>query len=55
MYCFTAFTSVTFPAQTIHRDGERFMGFGRDRSKTHRTGAETFYDFFGRFDVLQRN
>ena len=46
---------VTFTADSIHGDRQSLVSFGRDRTETHRTGAESFNDLLGRFDLLNRN
>ena len=50
-----AFARVAAAAQAVHGDGQRLVGFCRDRAEAHRAGAETFDDFAGRLDFLQRD
>jgi len=52
---FTAFAGIRFAAYAVHRNRERRMGFGRDRTERHRASDKTFDDFFCRFDFIQRN
>src|SRR5713101_8139215 len=52
---FTTFASVSFAAETVHRDGEGFMRLLADRPVRHRAGLEPLDDSFNRFHFLQRN
>ena len=43
----TALTTVGATAEVVHGDRHGFVGFGRDRSVTHRTGVEAGDDRIG--------
>ena len=44
---FAAFARVALAAEAVHRDGQRFVGLGRDRAEAHRAGAEPLDDILG--------
>ena len=50
-----AFAGVRFSAEAVHRDGEGFVGFLRDRAVAHRAGFETTDDFIDRLDFFDRD
>ena len=52
---FAPLTGVAHSAEAVHRFGHRFMGFGGDRSETHRSGGEALQYLLGRFDLLECN
>ena len=52
---FAAFARVALAAEPIHRDGQRFVRFGRDRAEAHRAGAESLHDILGRHHFVERN
>ena len=50
-----ALAGVRFSAEIIHRHRQRFMGFGRNRSKRHCPRAKPLHDFLCRLNFLQRH
>ena len=52
---FAAFSGVGFAAETIHGDGQCFVGLFRDRAKAHGTGTEALDDGADRFDFFKGN
>ena len=52
---FAAFAGVGFPADAIHRDRERFVGFLRNGAVGHRAGFEALGDHFDRLHFFDRH
>uniref|UniRef100_A0A2M4D3J7 Putative secreted protein n=1 Tax=Anopheles darlingi TaxID=43151 RepID=A0A2M4D3J7_ANODA len=61
---FTSLAGVTLATDTVHRNGQRLMGFERDATEAHGTGCEAFdnlarrlylrqIDLWATFDKLQ--
>src|SRR5690606_26079786 len=48
-----AFTGVALAANSVHRNGEVFVGFGADRPVAHRTRGKAFDDFNSRLDFIE--
>ena len=52
---FAAFTGIGARAEPIHRDGERFVRFGRQRAQRHASRIKSRKNFRGRLHLRQRN
>ena len=52
---FAPFARVALSADAVHGDGERFVGFFRDRAVRHGAGRESFDDRRDRLDLVEWN
>ncbi len=52
---FTPFAGIRLAANPVHRDRQRLVRLGRDRSEAHGAGAESFDDFARFLDFFDRN
>ena len=55
IFVFAAFARIRLAADTVHRNGQRGMRFGRDRTERHGAGGKTFDDFLGRLNFIERD
>ncbi len=51
----TAFASIRFATDAIHRERQRCVRFGRDRPERHGARSKALDDFLGRLDFIERH
>src|SRR5207253_6602703 len=53
--CSSDLAGIRLAADAVHGDGERGMGFARDRAERHGAGGESTHDARGGLDLLDRH